>query len=316
MPGVPPGLMQQLALLPGGRPPCGRCSACAPAAAGGGTRGCRTLAALKRWDALLPGLPIAEVQRLPERNRRCGRCRTCLLMAHAGGSGRARSSAASCMALSRVRVGRLQAQLRKLREERQQWAAAQAAARQQQQAAGMASDGDAPGDANGPSGSSEPSSPSSSDSEGSNRSRTWMREQRRRKRAHLQPLPAPDGSLPLPFVLGVPWERVSELAAAWTGVQAAPQRCGVCSDCRAAEDEEQEGGDSSQHQRCAAAAALVTWDRQLGPVTAAAVRSIAALPAADQRAARCGSCRQCRPQPEGQQQPCNTGELSPIDCWC
>ena len=315
VPGVPPGLMQQLALLPGGRPPCGRCSACA-AAASGGTRGCRTAAALKRWDALLPGLAMAEVQQLPALNRRCGRCRTCLLVAYAGSSGRARSSGASCMALSRVRVGQLQAQLRKLRQERQQWVAAQSEARQQQQQQqqqeqpGAASDSDAPGGSGTSAGSD---GPSSSDSEGSNRSRAWMRDQRRRKRAHLQPLPAPDGSLPLPYVPGVPWERLRELAAAWGGGEAAPQRCGACADCRAAEGEAQEGGaGGSQHPRCAAVSALVAWDRQLGPVTAAAVRGVAALPAAEQRAAWCGSCRQCRRAPEGRQQPCATGEPLPL----
>lgn len=309
--GVPAGQVQQLALLPSGRPPCGCCSACASS----GDRGCRLVAALKRWDALLPGLSLSDLRQLKETRQRCGRCRSCLVAAHAGGGGgkQRRKGGAVCMALSRVRLGRLQQKLAQLVQERQAWAFAQqlrqrrlGGRRQQgggggkegQAGAGMGSDGDA-----------DASPASSSGSEGSNRSRAWLRGQRKRGQEWQQPLPAPDGSLPLPVVPGVPWRRTRELAEAWGEGQ--PGRCGLCAGCQ--QQQQHEGGDSDgspppgQGQlRCATAAALAAWDRQLGPVTTAAVQAVAAAPVAQRKQARCGCCRQCRQQ-GGNRQQCATG---------
>lgn len=302
VPAVPAGLVQQLALLPGGRPGCGCCSACL-AAANGDSAGCRTLAALKRWDALLPGLPLSELQQVRDEQRRCGRCRPCVLAAHGGGA----AKKAACMALSRVRSGPLEGKANQLRQDRLQWAAAQQAAAAR--TAGADSGDEAAIDAQ-PGGSA-----SSSDTEGSNRSRVLLRQQRRLKRQHQQPLPAPDGSLPLPLVPGVPWEAIQQAAASWTGSDTQPPRCGACPQClQAQQAAQQQAGSGSvprgqqvQQPRCAAATALVSWDRQLGPVTAAAVRSLAVLPAAQQAGARCGCCRQCRQPPPGKQLPCATG---------
>lgn len=314
VPGVPAGLVQQLALLPCSRPPCGCCSACAVSS----DRGCRLVAALKRWDTLLPGLSLSDLQQLKQAQQRCGRCRSCLVAAHAiGGAGgkKRRKGGALCMASSRVRLGRLQQKLEQLVQERQAWAATQEL-RQQRLAgrhqrvgasdseanaeAGMDPDADADADA----------SPASSSGSGcSNHSRAWLRSQRKRGQQWQQPLPAPDGSLPLPVVPGVPWQRTCELAEAWG--EGPPGRCGLCTGC--CQQQAHEGGESDDSMprgqvqaRCTTAAALVAWDRQLGPVTTAAVQVVAALPAAQRKEARCGYCRQCRHQ-GGKAQQCATG---------
>ncbi|KAL4442112.1 hypothetical protein ABPG77_011373 [Micractinium sp. CCAP 211/92] len=311
--GVPAGLVQQLALLPCSRPPCGCCSACAVSS----DRGCRLVAALKRWDALLPGLSLSDLQQLKQAQQRCGRCRSCLVATHAvGGAGgkKRRKGGAVCMALSRVRLGRLQQKLEQLVQERQAWASSQElrqqrlAGRQQRGAAsdreanaeaGIDPDADADADA----------SPASSSGSGcSNHSRAWLRSQRKRGQQWQQPLPAPDGSLPLPVVPGVPWQRTCELAEAWG--EGPPGRCGLCAGCR--QQQAHKGGESDDsvprgqvQTRCTTAAALVAWDRQLGPVTTAAVQAVAALPAAQRKEARCGCCRQCRLQ-GGKAQQCAT----------
>jgi hypothetical protein len=250
------------------------------------------------------------------------------------------------MALSRVRVGHLQPKLEQLQQERQRWAATQQERqrqerqrqeRQRQEQAAGPSTGAAATGAVGGSGSEV----ESSDSDGSNRSRALLRDHRWQRQGWLQPLPAPDGSLPLPLVRGVPWERVAEVAAAWG--QGLPPRCGLCAGCHGqqqwqGEEYEHEAdagagesdpgaGPSSQAQRqhCATAAALQAWDRQLGGVTTAAVQRVAALAPEERQATRCGCCRQCKQQ-ERQQQPCGTGGpllqpscsclLSPLPCSC
>ena len=308
VPGVPDGQVEQLALLPAGRPPCGSCATCAA----GGQRSGRTLTAIKRWDAQLPGQALQQLEQVIKAQQRCGKCRYCVKAAVAAGRSR-RFHGVPCMALSRLRMGKLQAKLGQLQHQREEWIAAQARQAQQRQHhqhqeeeqeeeeedCNAASDG---------SGHSVHSQSSSSDSDASNRSRALLR---RRQQWQL-PLPALDGRLPLPLVPGVPYHRVEQLAEAWG--EGELQRCGVCSGCRpqqqqaAAEGDSQEAdGHSTEPQlRCIAAAALVTWDRQLGPVTFAAARRVAALPPAQRAQARCGDCRQCR-RCQGQQQPCATG---------
>lgn len=124
--GVPAGLVQQLALVPGGRPNCGCCAACEAAAGvhGGGGRGCQVLAALKCWDALLPGLSLSELQQLRQSQHRCGRCRACMRDAQGGGGGGRKrgggGGSAACLALSwvRVKAGQVQQKLEQLQQER------------------------------------------------------------------------------------------------------------------------------------------------------------------------------------------------------
>jgi hypothetical protein len=310
VPGVPAGLMQQLALLPVSRPPCGTCAACAPDAADGGSlegRRCLALAALRRWDALLPALTLPELRQLARTPQPCARCRACLLAAHGGAGARPNRRSArppGCLALSLVRGGpdRAERQLDQLAGERARWEAAAG-----QQAGGAVGTVPAAAPVH------QPSASSTSDSEGSNRSRLWLRSQRRRKASlYLQPLPAPDGRLPLPAVPGVRWSRVEQMAHEW--VDGPAPRCGLCSGCLEQQPQQQQAGDGGSGAggpaRCAAAAALTAWHRQLGPVTVAAVSALAKLPAAQLRSARCGMCQQCRRAPAASTRPqrCATGE--------
>ena len=328
--GVPEGQVLQLALLPCVRPACGVCFACA---AGGD---CMVLSALRRWDDLLPGLPLDQLAALKQQGQRCGRCRGCVLRAAGGGRGRRRRGGNPCLALSRVRVGRLATTVQQLEQQRQQWAAAQ-----QQRLAGpataVASGGRQAASALGSSSSGnsgDSSSGSEINSEDSNRSLAWQRELRQRKQPWMQPLPAPDGSLPLPLVPGVSWQRMCQLAESWG--EGAPPRCGHCAAClqqqqqrgggmgEEEDDEDEEGEEVGEEARagpgaalrCSAAAALRAWDRQLGPVTTAAVQAVAAalepppLPRRQQgRGQRQGQawCRLCRQCSHGQQQACSAG---------